>query len=115
MSRSGIDPFCYQQYLDAEDQLDLVHRAKRRKEAIVYASAIATVAAASILFGVLTSSNQGRLPGAMMVKRKRLAVEDFCHTLSDKHFRRRYRMEKKIFWNLLHTIGDHLPNTREID
>jgi hypothetical protein len=43
-----------------------------------------------------------------------LAVEDFCHALSDKHFRRRYRMEKEIFWNFLHIIGYHLPNTGEI-
>ena len=113
MSRSGSDPFNYQEHLDDEDELDALHQAKRRKEAIIYASAIATVAAASIPFGVLASAHQGRVPGAVMVKRQRLAVEDYCQTLSDKHFRRRYRMGKESFWNLLHIVGDNLPSTGE--
>jgi hypothetical protein len=95
MSKSGSDPFNYQEHLDDEDELDALHQAKRRKEAILYASAIATVAAASIPFGVLASAHQGRVPGAKMVKRQRLAVEDYCQTSCDKHFRRRYRMGKK--------------------
>ncbi len=113
MSRSGSDPFNYQEHLDDEDELDALHQAKRRKEAIIYASAIATVAAASIPFGVLASAHQGRVPGAKMVKRQRLTVDDYCQTLSDKHFRRRYGMGKESFWNLLHIVGDHLPSTGE--
>ena len=114
MSRSGSDPFNYQEYLDEEEELDALHQAKRRKEAIIYASAIATVAAASIPFGALASAHQGRVPGSVTVKRQRLAVDDYCQTLSDKHFRRRYRMGKESFWNLLHIVGDHLPSTGEI-
>ena len=113
MSRSGSDPFNYQEHLDEEEELDALHQAKRRKEAIIYASAIATVAAASIPFGVLASAHQGRVPGAVTVKRQRLAVEDYCQMLSDKHFRRRYRMGKESFWNLLHIVGDNLPSTGE--
>eukprot|EP01082_Thalassiosira_pseudonana_P000100 g354.t1 g354 contig1:859468-860853(+) len=113
MSRSGSDPFNYQEYLDEEEELDALHQAKRRKEAIIYASAIATVAAASIPFGALASAHQGRVPGAVTVKRQRLAVEDYCQMLSDKHFRRRYRMWKESFWNLLHIVGDNLPSTGE--
>eukprot|EP01082_Thalassiosira_pseudonana_P002254 g2382.t1 g2382 contig11:1356972-1357988(+) len=113
MSRSGSDPFNYQEHLDEEEELDALHQAKRRKEAIIYASTIATVAAASIPFGALASAHQGRVLGAVTVKRQRLAVEDYCQMLSDKHFRRRYRMGKESFWNLLHIVGDNLPSTGE--
>jgi hypothetical protein len=68
MSRRRSDPFNYQQHRVAVDELDLVHRAKRLKEAIVYASAIATVATASISFGEIMTSNQGRVTGAKTVK-----------------------------------------------
>eukprot|EP00970_Alexandrium_tamarense_P017815 scaffold11521_cov276-Alexandrium_tamarense.AAC.1 len=73
MSRSGSDPFNYQEHLDEEEELDALHQAKRRKEAIIYASTIATVAAASIPFGALASAHQGRVLGAVTVKRQRLA------------------------------------------
>ena len=104
----------FEQYLANEDEYDFIHQAKRQKAMVGYASAIANIAASITAFaGKKFSNHQGRAPGAKTVKRKRLDVEEMCHNMSDKHFRRRYRMDKDSFWRLLHIIEDHLPSTGE--
>jgi hypothetical protein len=104
----------YKQYLADEDEFDLHERAKRRRILIGYASAIATIATSVLSSaGKTVSNHQGRLPGAKTIKRERLDVAQSCHDMSDRHFHRRYRMDKESFWNLLDIIKPHLPSTGE--
>ncbi len=102
------------QYFADEHEHDLLHHAKKRRLTAGYASAIGNIAASIISFaGKTLSSHRGRVPGATNVKRQRLDIETMCHKMSDKQFRRRYRMDKDSFWNLLHIIEEHLPSTGE--
>lgn len=105
----------YEQYLADEDEFDLHERAKRRRILIGYASAIATIATTSVLStsGKALSIHRGRVPGAKTIKRERLDVAQSCHDMNDRHFRRRYRMDKESFWILLDIIEPHLPSTGE--
>jgi hypothetical protein len=104
----------YKQYLADEDEFDLHERAKRRRILIGYASAIATIATSGLSSaGKALSNHQGRLPGTKTIKRERLDVAQSCHDMSDRHFHRRYRMDKESLWNLLDIIKPHLPSTGE--
>ena len=59
------------------------------------------------------SNYSGRLLGSSTVKRTRLEMEGYIARLEDKTFRRKYRMDKAVFWSLLDLISPHLPNTGE--
>ena len=51
----------------------------------------------------------GRLQGARHVSRNRLDVESHISTMSPLLFRRRYRMDKKSFFDLFDMLEGFLP------
>jgi len=55
------------------------------------------------------SSHASRAPGSKTKKRKRLDMDKYMSDMDAKLFRRKYRMEKSSFYNLLDIIEDHLP------
>ena len=59
------------------------------------------------------SNYAGRIPGTANVKRTRLNMEEYVGRLSDRSFRRKYRMNKEAFWLLLDIVRPHLPGTGE--
>eukprot|EP00970_Alexandrium_tamarense_P015210 scaffold4840_cov113-Alexandrium_tamarense.AAC.2 len=95
---------------------DLHERAKRRRILVGYTSANATIATSVLSSsGKALSNHRGRVPGAKTIKRERLDVAQSCHDMNDRHFGRRYRMDKESFWILLDIIEPHLPSTGEMD
>lgn len=105
----------HKQKLADEHEYDLRQQAKRQRVVAGYVSVITNIAASIISFGgKVISNHQGRMPGAKTKKRERLDVEKHIKDMSDKHFRRRYRMDKKSFWNLLDIIKGDLPSTGEV-
>ena len=53
---------------------------------------------------------EGRLPAAKTIKRERTNETDkFLSTMNERLFRKRYRMKKASFFQLLDLVGDHLP------
>ncbi len=74
----------------------------------------ATHAAASIASAVMSGvKRKGRKPGAKTQKRVRLDVDEVFRTMDARVFRRKYRMDKDSFYNLLYIIKEHLPSTGE--
>ena len=99
-ARARVD--AYAQHLADEDEYEFRQQAKRQRVAAGFASAIANVTASIVSFaGKPVSSHQGRMPGAKTVKRQRLDVDKLFSTMNDRHFRRRYRMDKESFWHSL--------------
>ena len=59
------------------------------------------------------SPHQGRVPGAKTKKRLRRDMDDMFMSMDSHSFKRRYRMDKQSFYDLLDIIGDHIPSTGE--
>ena len=92
-----------------EEEAEARAYAKRRRHALQAACAAASIASTAMSAG---NNYKGRTPGAKTKKRVRLP-DRVIHTMDDRHFRRKYRMDKDSFYNLLHIIEDHLPSTGE--
>ena len=60
------------------------------------------------------TTNRGRKPGANTIKRQRLNIEEYIRTMPAREFRRRYRMDKASFYNLLDVISPHLPSNGSV-
>eukprot|EP00804_Cyclotella_cryptica_P020311 CCRYP_014047-RB/>CCRYP_014047-RB protein AED:0.24 eAED:0.17 QI:0/0/0/1/0/0/2/0/324 len=74
----------------------------------------AAIASTSNFFYLDRDSNyEGRIPGALGVKRTRLNIDEYVARLDDRNFRRKYRMDKEAFWLLLDILSQHMPETGE--
>ena len=78
------------------------------------ASAVASIAMFTSSYGMIASKRNnhtgggGRVLGSTTKKRKRLDMDVYIHDMDAKLFRRKYRMEKKSFYDLLDIIKPHL-------
>jgi hypothetical protein len=99
----------WEDYLFDEDEDDLRMVAKRRRHTMHAAYAAASIASTAMSVG----KRKGRQPGAKTKKRERLDVDKVFQTMDDRHFRRKYRMDKDSFYNLLYIIKEQLPKTGE--
>jgi hypothetical protein len=99
----------WEDYLFDEDDDDLRMVAKRRRHTMHAAYAAASIASTAMSVG----KRKGRQPGAKTKKRERLDVDKVFQTMDDRHFRRKYRMDKDSFYNLLYIIKEQLPKTGE--
>ena len=73
----------------------------------------AIVSTANFFYLDRDSNYEGRIPGALGVKRARLNIDDYVARLDDRNFRRKYRMDKEAFWLLLNIVSPHMPETGE--
>lgn len=99
----------WEDYLYDEEEEEVRMYAKRRRHTMQAAHAAASLASAAMSMG----NRKGRKPGAKTKKRVRLDVDRLFQTMDDQHFRRKYRMDKDSFYNLLDIINEHLPKTGE--
>mmetsp|Transcript_420 Transcript_420/g.639 ORF Transcript_420/g.639 Transcript_420/m.639 type:complete len:165 (+) Transcript_420:131-625(+) len=99
----------WEDYLYDEEEEEVRMYAKRRRHTMQAAHAAASLASAAMSMG----NRKGSKPGAKTKKRVRLDVDRLFQTMDDQHFRRKYRMDKDSFYNLLDIINEHLPKTGE--
>lgn len=84
------------------------HRAK------LLSQVSAAIACSATFFSLDDDGNyRGRIPGSTTIRRKRRNMDTYIGRMDDRHFRRKYRMDKEAFWMLLEIIEDHLPSTGE--
>jgi hypothetical protein len=102
----------FEEHLANEDDFELRSRAKKRRVAVGIASAVANIASSIVSFaGRSFNYGGGRKSGAKTIKRDRVDIDKQIHQLDDRHFRRKYRMDKDSFYQLLDIISPHLPQT----
>jgi len=97
----------WEDYLYDEEEDDAREHAERRRHAMQTAFAATSIASTAMS----TGKHKGRKRGAKTKTRVRLNVDEVFQRMDDRHFRRKYRMDKVVFYNLLHIIEDHLPST----
>ena len=85
----------FEEHLANEDDFELRSRAKKRRVAVGIASAVANIASSIVSFaGRSFNYGGGRKSGAKTIKRDRVDIDKQIHQLDDRHFRRKYRMDK---------------------
>lgn len=87
----------FEEHLANEDDFELRSRAKKRRVAVGIASAVANIASSIVSFaGRSFNYGGGRKSGAKTFKRDRVDIDKQIHQLDDRHFRRKYRMDKVV-------------------
>ena len=69
------------------------HRAK------LLSQVSAAIACSATFFSLDDDGNyRGRIPGSTTIRRKRRNMDTYIGRMDDRHFRRKYRMDKEAFW-----------------
>ena len=96
----------FDEHLANEDDFELRSRAKKRRVAVGIASAVANIASSIVSFaGRSFNYGGGRKSGAKTIKCDRVDIDKQIHQLDDRHFRRKYRMDKDSFYQPLDIIS----------
>jgi len=101
----------YSQFLYDENTAEEVAGLQNTALLSQVSSAIASIAmftSSSLNFGKRKSQYNGRVPGSKNKKRKRRDMDSYLSEMDDKLFRRKYRMVKQSFFDLLDIIKDGL-------
>jgi hypothetical protein len=90
------------------------HHTKRRRLAALASSIVVLYLADEFLASEYSEISEpvrkGKPPGSRTIFRERTEeTHNFLHTMTSRLFRRRYRMKKSSFFNLLEIIDPYLP------